>query len=249
MQNGMPYNWNELPFRSNFSWTQFPTLATNTFLLNYSNNTRPSNNTTTTVSLVNPPPFAGFDQSQGFLNMPNNNFAQQHQQQVMINAGNSIGTNHVYGSTNFMAGEINILESSMLVGHNPANANSTGNNGQAGQLVNNQGDLGNAAMQFLSPYKPSISNHMHTHPEQSNVEQLGVDNDEGSGAITNNGASKPNFNGGTQQGEAPQGTRPAVGQNDPRPQQVSSQLINTICIFVTDHILNADFIYMCSTVC
>ncbi|KAJ8448689.1 hypothetical protein Cgig2_010576 [Carnegiea gigantea] len=216
MQNGMPHNWNETPFRATFSWSQFPTLATNNFLLNYSNNTRPNN---TTVSLVNPP-FGGCDQGQGFMNTPNNNFAQQQQQQVMMNANTSIGPNSLYGSTNFMAGEINILESSMLMAHNHANANNIGYNGQAGQL-GNQGDLGNAAMQFLPPYRPGIPNHMHIHQEQSNMAQMGVGGGDGSDqAMTNNGALETNFNGGTQQEAAQQGTLPAaVGQNEPQPQQ------------------------------
>ena len=34
-QDGMPYNWNQTPFRSGFTWTQFPTLAHNSYLLNY----------------------------------------------------------------------------------------------------------------------------------------------------------------------------------------------------------------------
>ncbi|CAO2821125.1 unnamed protein product [Amaranthus hypochondriacus] len=34
-QDGMPYNWNQRPYRSGFTWTQFPTLAQNSYLLNY----------------------------------------------------------------------------------------------------------------------------------------------------------------------------------------------------------------------
>ncbi|KAK9672665.1 hypothetical protein RND81_12G115700 [Saponaria officinalis] len=117
MQHGMPMNWNERPFRSSFSWSQFPTLANNSFLLKYSNTINHTQQQARTSMVPN----YGSNQGLTLLNPQQNSFLQPNNNTFIPSSMNNLGANYVHdhklnynNNNNNLNRSMNIFESSTL---------------------------------------------------------------------------------------------------------------------------------------
>ncbi|KAL9225293.1 hypothetical protein vseg_001237 [Gypsophila vaccaria] len=109
MQHGMPMNWNERPFRSSFSWSQFPTLANNSYLLKYSNTINHAQQQANNnygpqgLNLLNPQQNSPFNTN--FVPSMNNN----NNNNNLVGAHNFV---HDHRLNNYLTKPMNIFESS-----------------------------------------------------------------------------------------------------------------------------------------